>query len=286
MWDTAKIGVPALLYLFQNHMLYTALANLSAPIFQVVYQAKLVMTAVISVLLLPNRSYVPVQWICLLVLGVGVAIVVLSEQQQQQQQQQEEQANDETISSTDSTSGQSLPLGILCLFFCILSSTLAGVYFEVILKDKTQGVSLWMRNLQLSFMTLLLLFITMNMTAGSISGTNDKDDGIDHDYYQDSDDAPLSFFHGFSSITWTLVVVQACGGLLVAAVIKYADNVLKGMASAVSVVLSSVLSVTLLHTELANSFYGGAGLILGSVYIFNNHQQLKVLCPRDQSTED
>ena len=37
------------------------------------------------------------------------------------------------------------------------------------------------------------------------------------------------------------------GGLIVAAVIKYADNILKGFATAVSIVLSTVLSYLVLQ---------------------------------------
>ena len=72
------ISVPAGLYFFQNMILSIALKNLSAPVFQVTYQSKLVTTAIISVLLL-NRQYQKIQWICLTLLGFGVAIVVLGE---------------------------------------------------------------------------------------------------------------------------------------------------------------------------------------------------------------
>lgn len=36
--------------------------------------------------------------------------------------------------------------------------------------------------------------------------------------------------------------MQALGGLVVAAVMKYADNILKGFATSVSIVISSVVS--------------------------------------------
>ena len=76
--DAIKIIIPSLLYLVQNSLLYVALSNLSAPLFQVTYQAKLLTTAVVSVIML-NRRYSFKQWICLTLLGVGVAIVVLGE---------------------------------------------------------------------------------------------------------------------------------------------------------------------------------------------------------------
>ena len=34
--------------------------------------------------------------------------------------------------------------------------------------------------------------------------------------------------HGFNQLTWLVVCNQAFGGLLVAVVIKYADNIIKG----------------------------------------------------------
>ena len=45
----------ALLYLIQNNILYIALANLPAPLFQLCYQTKLVTTAVLSVIMIKER---------------------------------------------------------------------------------------------------------------------------------------------------------------------------------------------------------------------------------------
>lgn len=42
------------------------------------------------------------------------------------------------------------------------------------------------------------------------------------------------------------MVLQAVGGLVVALVMKYADNILKGFATSVSIVCSTVLSYYLL----------------------------------------
>ncbi len=36
------------------------------------------------------------------------------------------------------------------------------------------------------------------------------------------------FFYGYTPFVWYVVVLNATGGLLVALVIKYADNILKG----------------------------------------------------------
>ena len=67
-----------------------------------------------------------------------------------------------------------------------------------------------------------------------------------------------------------LALLQACGGLLVAAVIKYADNVLKGLATGVSVVTSTACSMVLFGTPLTTQFGIGAIIILCSVFFFSN----------------
>ena len=41
--------------------------------------------------------------------------------------------------------------------------------------------------------------------------------------------------------------IKALGGLVIAAVIKYADNILKGFATSLSIILSSVCSYFLLR---------------------------------------
>jgi len=232
--DALKIMVPALLYLVQNSLLYIALSNLSAPLFQVTYQAKLVTTALVSVVML-KRSYSTQQWICLVVLSVGVAIVVLGEDQSNKK---------------DNTPTQSLTLGLTSVTIACLSSALAGVYFEKVLKrNDSQPVSLWMRNIQMAFFSVVIAVIQ----GWRLESTS-------HEKY----------LHGFTGWVWVLVFLQAGGGLLVAAVIKYADNVLKGLATGVSVVVATVCSMVLFGTPLSFQFTAGATLILVAVYLFSN----------------
>jgi UDP-sugar transporter A1/2/3 len=239
--DALKIIVPSLLYLVQNTLLYIALSNLSAPLFQVTYQAKLVTTALVSVVML-QRSYSPQQWICLVFLSLGVAIVVLAEGGKKKEE-------DETTNNHR----QSLSLGLIAVTIACLSSALAGVYFEKVLKRKDANpVSLWMRNIQMAFFSVV---IALFQYGGSSSSTKEN---------------AVPFLHGFTAWVWILVGLQAGGGLLVAAVIKYADNVLKGLATGVSVVVATVCSMVLFGTPLTVQFTLGATLILAAVYFFSN----------------
>lgn len=202
-YDALKIMVPALLYLVQNSLLYVALSNLTAPLFQVTYQGKLVTTAIVSVLML-NRKYTFQQWICLVGLSVGVAIVVLGESG--------DKKNDD-----EETKDQSLSVGLFAVTVACFSSALAGVYFEKVVKApaapgqaKKKPVSVWMRNIQLAFFTIITASV-----QGMFTGSKTEREGAESKPY----------FHGFTFWVWVLVGLQAGGGLLVAAVIKYADNV-------------------------------------------------------------
>lgn len=54
------------------------------------------------------------------------------------------------------------------------------------------------------------------------------------------------FLQGYLPITWVVVALQAFGGLVVASVIRYADNILKGFASSISILCSCVVSYLVL----------------------------------------
>lgn len=237
--DALKIMVPSLLYLVQNTLLYVAFSNLTAPIFQVTYQGKLVTTAIVSVIML-QRRYSMQQWVCLVGLSLGVAVVVLGEKK----------------GSDDDDKHQNLFVGLCAVTIACFCSALAGVYFEKVLKkapsDATQEpqASLWMRNIQMAFFCCSIAIIQSCFQAPANPGK--------------------PYLHGFSGWAWILVGLQAGGGMLVAAVIKYADNVLKGLATGVSVVVSSTMSMILFGTPLGMQFNFGAVLILASVYFFSN----------------
>ena len=43
-WELLKLAVPSFVYMVQNNILYLAIANLDAPTYQVVYNAKILTT--------------------------------------------------------------------------------------------------------------------------------------------------------------------------------------------------------------------------------------------------
>lgn len=70
-------------------------------------------------------------------------------------------------------------------------------------------------------------------------------------------------------MTWVVVVNQAFGGLLVAIVIKYADNIIKGFATSIAIVVSTILSIFLFGFQLQPLFVFGSILVISAVYLYS-----------------
>jgi UDP-sugar transporter A1/2/3 len=59
------------------------------------------------------------------------------------------------------------------------------------------------------------------------------------------------------------------GGLITAVVIKYSDNILKGFATSLSIVISFLASVALFDFHITPSFIIGASTVLSATWIYN-----------------
>lgn len=218
--DSWKLSIPAVLYTLQNSLQYVAVSNLDAATFQVTYQLKILTTALFSVTML-NRSLSTRKWISLVLLMVGVATVQLPSGS----------GNVATGSTGALEEKRDIPvqsngtIGLVAVIMACAISGLAGVYFEKVLKDGNSTASLWARNVQLSFYSLFPAFFI---------GVVFKDG---------ADVAKHGFFAGYNWVVWTAITFQACGGLIVALVVNYADNIAKNFATSISIILSLLASV-------------------------------------------
>merc|ERR1719419_50756 len=77
-------------------------------------------------------------------------------------------------------------------------------------------------------------------------------------------------FKGWSHITMLLVVLWTMGGLLVAMTIKYTDVIVKGFASAMSLIVICCGGNVLLGDTLDLVFLVGAGVTIISTFNYND----------------
>ena len=242
------LAVPSMLYTFQNNLQYVAISHLETATYQVNSQLKILTTGVFSVVLL-HRQLTPQQWASMVLLTVGVALVQLNpEEARGPPSGNPVGAGEAPQPGAQYYQHGDTALGLFAVLAACSLSGLAGVYFESILKGSE--VSVWMRNIQLGLFGALIGLVGVVVKDGAAI-------------------AEHGFFYGYTWITWLAIANQALGGLLVALVVKYADNILKGYATSLSIIMSSVLSIWLFDFELSWLFGIGTALVISAVYMYS-----------------
>lgn len=240
------ILVPATIYAVQNNLLYFALSSLDAVTFQIVNQTKIVTTAFFASIMLGKR-YTWLQLLALIVLVGGVVLVQSGPQKEP--------------SSTSSSSPSSIPpllpssqpvpvfFGFVAVLLASFISGFASCFLEKMLK--APKACLWTRNIQLSSASAVFCFMLMLYDSWDLI----IEDGI---------------LQGYTSYVWLAILLQSIGGIVVSLVLKYADSVLKGFGSALSVICTGFICVIWLNFHPTHEFLVGSALVLFSVILFSS----------------
>lgn len=195
-------------------------------------------------------------------------------------------------------------IGIVAVICAACTSGFSGVYFEKILKGS--NTSLWIRNVQMGLPSIIIAYITV--------------------YFKDAAEVKKQgFLGGYTWIVWTVVIVQAVGGecslkndlfvflislyfvdnettnqfisyfyiivlyigLIVATVVKYADNVLKVFATSFSIVISCIISCVMFHFRPNTTFIIGASFVVVATVLYSSpekKERRKTLLPLTNKT--
>lgn len=152
-------------------------------------------------------------------------------------------------------------VGVLAVLGACCTSGFGGVYFELVLKPRQSTStedgsqqprpppSVWAKNVQLSTFALVIALTTAFL----------------------KDHAAIlkdGFFQGYSPLVVLVITLEAGGGLVVAAVIKYADNILKSFATAVSIVTSTIVSMVVFGFLISKLFIGGSLFVFVAIYLY------------------
>jgi solute carrier family 35 (UDP-sugar transporter), member A1/2/3 len=166
-------------------------------------QLKVLTTAGFSVLIL-HTSLSWTKWRALALLVLGCTLVASP-----------------TFDTSSKDAGFLQLLGYGAVLTEVLLSGFASIYFEKVVKSTSEVVTIWERNFQLGFYSLI-------MYGGII-------------IYEGSTSNSRTAWSNWTLITILVSILGAAGGLLVAATLKYADSIMKTMATAGAIVLSTVL---------------------------------------------
>jgi len=241
--NTLLVLVPASAYNLQMTLEYIALANLDAAMFSVLVQTKLVFTAVFSAFVIGKKlKYIQVISLTLLTVGVMLCNMKFGDDQ-----------------------GVSSSKGIIATLGIAVSSGFASVYTEKVIKSQrlsspvTGQYSLAYTQVQLASMSLL--------SIGIYACISDFKQIVEY-----------GLFHNFNGGAILTIFNSALGGLIVAGVLKYADSVLKGYATAISVIGTGLMSMILFGTQLHVVYFMGIINVVIAVLLYNGKNFDQYLC--------
>ena len=289
-----NIAVLVIIWSYTNTMQFKAVALVGAPTYSVVMQSKIFFTAGFGALLL-SRKYSFTKWRALILLVIGCILVsspILLPKETSQPCDSKDVVVDnssrdgkrtlrgyvmeeeysitryleaknvkgstmiEEVSPIDALFGLAITISIS------ICSGFSNVYFEKILKHSGDGskcvtkspTAIWDRNFQLAFYSIIF---TSCVSIFQYT-TMESDD-------KSNNDAP--FFQGWSHVTFLICVINSLGGFLVAATLKYADAILKCFATAVSIILTTIVGYFFLGNEV--NLFSSLGMLTTILSIMN-----------------
>jgi len=222
-----KMFLLSLIYGLMNILSYVALRNVSAGVFTICAQLKILTTATFSTIIL-RRKYSWVKWRALTTLLLGVLLF-----------------SEPTWNSVGDNSvvGGNFFLGTSAVLIEVTLSGFASIYFEKVVKTDVEELNIWERNFQLAFGSFPVYFAFIIAAQGGEAG----------------------YFGGWSMVTFILSLLGAAGGLLVALSIKYGDAILKTLATAGAIVIASIFDYFLLDGSLTAVMILSGGVVICAI---------------------
>ena len=243
--DQWLIFVPSVLYVIQNNLLFFGAKMLPTVVYVVCTQTKILTTAFMSRIILGTR-FSKVEVASLFFLAAGICLVQLRE------------SDIGTVALGDNLPSETL--GMAAVLAASLTSATAGITLEKIYKGTSQTKefhsergalehTIWTRNVQLSLISLPFALVGALWQQSDLLVTR-------------------AFTQGFDAYVWAVVVCQAGGGVIVAFVMKFANNILKCIAIAISICFCAVYSIAVGDLKVSTSLVLGILTVVTSVYIF------------------
>ena len=247
--NSGKMLVLAAIYGGMNLLSFVAIRRITAAAFTVCAQLKILTTAACSVVFL-QRKLSLTKWRALVTLALGATLVSLGTLSLPCD------ARRRLAVAADADADAGTGAAVLGLGAVILEVTLSGfasAYFEGVIKRSPQNLSIWDRNFQLALHSLWLYVVMIAIERGRAAGGA-------------AAAAASPPLEGFSFVALLLVLLGAGGGLLVALTMKYADAILKTLATSGAIVLSTVLEHALFDAPLDLPMSIGAAVVILAIF--------------------
>jgi UDP-galactose transporter len=261
--EILQLSVPALLYVMQSYLFFTAATSLSELLVNLLYlaltvlsnpdattyailaQLKILTTALFTVLFL-KRSLNLAQWASLACLFLGVALFQTS-----------------TINGVKTLEAARLaPMrGLAAILVACCLSGFANVYTERILQ-KTEK-SIFIKNAQMAVCSLLPASISILIDVTRIASKTNLLSAL------------AEIGQAFGIKAWSTIALSVWGGFMVALSIKFTSSIAKGFATTLAIMLTIPFAIVFLHEKVMMAQLAGCLLVTCSIisYTFVSFSQ-------------
>ncbi|CAH0476633.1 unnamed protein product [Peronospora belbahrii] len=237
-------AVPALLNALESNLNYVVLRYLDAATVSVLWNLKILLTAVLFHYVLKQKlSELHKLAIVLLVLGV------LTSQ------------SDRFHSNAVIDGSHHMLLGIMLALLGLTLSSCASVCAEWALKRQSDCSFLW-QSVQMYGFGVLFNGLGLLLIDGKLL----LSDG---------------FFYGYSGWTMIVVVVNSIGGIFMACILKYLDNIACVYSHSIAMMFTTFLSMLFFAFSPSFEFGCGLGVLIISMYLY--HHPLAQVLPDEES---
>ncbi|EAQ85434.1 hypothetical protein CHGG_09448 [Chaetomium globosum CBS 148.51] len=302
--DGWKLAIPAVLYTLENTLQYVALSNLDPVHFQVLYQLKIITTAVFMIVLL-GRTLGTRRWLSLIILTIGVSIVSLPSSNAKDMTLDIHDFSDHFFPRSVHELGQ-FAGGVAEAARELTKRGIVGLAGELTRRSATyEGIAddldgVPKMNYSIGLTAVLVAAIVSGLTGvyfekllkDSKSPASVWTRNIQLSFYSlfpalivgviindGTEIAKHGFFDGYNGIVWTAIIFQAIGGILASLCINYADNIAKNFATSISIVISFLFSILFFDFQVNLPFLLGTTLVLTATYMYSQPERKRARPP-------
>lgn len=260
--EVLAFAVPAVLYAINNNVMFLIVLHISSTTFQILSALKTVFTGLLFRLVL-KRTLSRVQVSAVVLLATGAAVSQLPT------------AGTSAAACAEDGSGASVSvadpkdanvqdgwIGVLLTVCSCLLSALAGIYSEQLLKTNGKLHSIHLQNMLLyAFGVLINLACLLIKDGAAIMASQDG-------------------LVGYTPLVWLLVVNNACNGLAISAVLKFADNIIRVFAHTAAMMLTLVVEAATAQTRASAHLLLSIILVGNATFLYATQAPPKTPSPR------
>ncbi|GMF14851.1 unnamed protein product [Phytophthora fragariaefolia] len=250
-------AVPSFLYTIDNNLNYVILRFMDAATLSVLWNLKIVVTAVLFRFVL-KHPLSELRKIAIVLLVVGV----LTSQSNHLRQMEESIAgrgsgsagSGETELSEEEAaadkSAQDLLIGVLLVLVAVTISSCASVFTEWTFKRKSNCPFLW-QNIQMYVFGIIFNAAGVLLVEGEAISSK-------------------GFFHGYDGWTLAVVAVNSIGGIGMGFILKYLDNIACVYSHSMAMMLTMLFSMLFFSFSPSLEFGCGLTVLVISMYIYHH----------------